>query len=414
MHGILDRMSAENNDAKLKPKDVKGIAADSENEEDAGERALQHSKQMSAAMQTTARLWSRSAQEWPDDGIDMRSTTFNAPLANASSAGRRRGAQTKSRRHPGANQSFAYIAWKEASVKDWVKQLQRGSHPPNKEQMAFLIRVIDRCREESKNLRNPKLKTYSDEPVRDFLLGIPGSGKSTCIKLMRRFFEECLKWEDGVQFQFLASQNTMAALIGGKTVHSWGTIPVNATDAANKLQTKGVDGDVEELYLNALGMRWIIIDETSTLSPSLLGMLDTYLRRACCRHPYARAGKRRRPFGGINLVLGGDLWQLPPVRSNAIFSNPFKSGYSAEEQKIMKMIWRKDDVDSIQKTFVLTQPMRTDDPWLISLLEASRCGRETWEMYCFNHGLPTRNPGSWLPGLNSPACKKQHMRSFSR
>ena len=60
------------------------------------------------------------------------------------------------------------------------------------------------------------------------------------------------KWEDGVQFQFLASQNTMAALIGGKTVHTWGTIPVNATDAGNKLQTKGVDGDVEELYLNAL------------------------------------------------------------------------------------------------------------------------------------------------------------------
>ena len=59
---------------------------------------------------------------------------------------------------------------------------------------------------------------------------------------MRRFFEDVLKWENGVQFQFLASQNTMAALVGGATVHSWGCIPVNATDAAQKVQTKGEDG----------------------------------------------------------------------------------------------------------------------------------------------------------------------------
>ena len=131
-------------------------------------------------MQTTARLWSRSAQEWPDDGIDMRSTTLNAPLASASNskAGRRRGAQQKNKMHPEANQAFAYIAWKEAYVKDLVKQLQRGLHPPNEEQMAFLIRVIDRCREEAKILKNPKLKTYSDEPVRDFLLEIPGTGQT--------------------------------------------------------------------------------------------------------------------------------------------------------------------------------------------------------------------------------------------
>ena len=82
----------------------------------------------------------------------------------------------------------------------------------------------------------------------DCLLGIPGAGKSECIKLMRRFFEECLKWEDGVQFQFLASQNTMAALIGGRTIHTWGVIPVNATDAFNKIHTKGADGDIDELF----------------------------------------------------------------------------------------------------------------------------------------------------------------------
>ena len=58
---------------------------------------------------------------------------------------------------------------------------------------------------------------------------------------------------NGVQFQFLASQNTMAALIGGATVHSWSTIPVNAHDAASKMQSKGCEGDIDELFEKALG-----------------------------------------------------------------------------------------------------------------------------------------------------------------
>ena len=50
----------------------------------------------------------------------------------------------------------------------------------------------------------------------------------------RSCFEDGLGWEDGVHFQFLATQNTMAALIGGKTVHSWGCIPVNIQTALDK------------------------------------------------------------------------------------------------------------------------------------------------------------------------------------
>ena len=148
-------------------------AEETENEDDADERALHQSKQISDAMKTTARLWSRSAQEWPDDGIDMRSTTLDAKLTDACSEGRLRGAKSKNRMHPKASQAHAYIAWKEACVKDWVAQLRRDPHPPNKEQMAFLDRVIHRCREESQTFRSSQRDQYPDEPVRDFLLGTP-------------------------------------------------------------------------------------------------------------------------------------------------------------------------------------------------------------------------------------------------
>ena len=65
-------------------------------------------------------------------------------------------------------------------------------------------------------------------------------------------------------------------------------------------------------------MRWLVIDEVSTLSLGLLGTLEPFLRaKACTRHPYAfqDAIRRRqaRMFGGLNICLTGDLGQLGPV-----------------------------------------------------------------------------------------------------
>ena len=90
---------------------------------------------------------------------------------------------------------------------------------------------------ELRRLQTPKPKGEKDllsEPCRCALLGMPGAGKSLCLALMRDFFEKVLGWKHGVQFQFLASQNSMAALIGGNTVHSWGVIPTNKTAATAK------------------------------------------------------------------------------------------------------------------------------------------------------------------------------------
>ena len=136
---------------------------------------------------------------------------------------------------------------------------------------------------------------------------------------------------------------------------------------------------MDELYTRCLGLRWLLFDELSTLSPQLLGTLDSYLRRACSRHPHARSEGHRRCFGGLNLVLCGDFWQLPPVKSNALFSNPYKSGYSSAEQRIFGMFWKKEK-DSIQQTFVLDKSMRSQDPWLLQLLHADRYGAASWEM----------------------------------
>ena len=314
-------------------------------------------------METTADLWKRSTNPWPETTYD----TAHSRLVGEERPGCRRKPRraTGARRqvHPAAHQQRAYIHWQDDEVDQWLATETAGTEPPTEEQTHFLRAVVKRCRHEQRDLARagnhqlPAKKPNLSEPMRACLFGIPGAGKSHCIKLIRRFFEECLKWEDGVQFQFLASQNTMAAMIGGATVHRWGVIPVNAADAASKTHSTSKDGDIDELFLNALGLRWLILDECSTLSPGLIGLLDAYLRRACMRHPYADRNGAKRPFGGLNIIFAGDLWQLPPVLATPLFANPFRSGYSVQEQKIFKLFWDRTD-DSIQRMFRQGCPRR--------------------------------------------------------
>ena len=110
-------------------------------------------------------------------------------------------------------QSRAYTAWNHKTATSWLRALQQSDKRLNSEQEAFMRRIIDRCQQEARDLTG---SFKNSEPLRDCLLGFPGTGKSTCINTVRDFFEKVLHWEKGVQFQFLASQNTMAALVDGQ------------------------------------------------------------------------------------------------------------------------------------------------------------------------------------------------------
>jgi hypothetical protein len=415
IHRLLDELSQKDKPEGVSSKQATVASEDPANgdEEDDAEavqkKALHRSSQMQTALKVTADLWDRNSKPWPQ--IASRTGLPDwAPPRKPVNRKRKGATMTKKEAKNAAiaHQSRAYIKLRKADAKVWMDTLLASDERPTDEQRRFLERVIARCSEEHAELGKPRVPAAGksinlSEPVRDCLFGIPGAGKSHCIKLLRRFFEDCLKWEDGVQFQFLAQQNTMASLIGGKTVNTWGVIPINPEAAARKNQAKNQDGDIDELFTNALGLRWLVIDECSTISPSLLGQLDAALRRACQRHPHARVDAHRRPFGGINIIFAGDLWQLPPVRAAALFSNPYRRGFSIEEQKIFKMFWQRQE-DSIQRTFELTESKRTTDAWLKAVLKADRAGAETYEMYCFTHGLPTKNPGSWLPDTDKPSC----------
>ena len=128
------------------------------------------------------------------------------------------------------------------------------------------------------------------------------------------------------------------------------------------------------------------------------------MRRARARQDYAkRNDTTARPFGGVNLRFCGDFLQLPPVKALGLYSNPFTTNMEFVEQRTMNYVWRHTD-DSTNGLCELTITHRQKDPWLAHVLREHREGAETWETYCFVHGLPTKHAGSWLPQSEILQC----------
>ena len=86
-------------------------------------------------------------------------------------------------------QPRAYVHFKKAEAD--AAALRKLEKPPTAEQLAFIQAVVERCNQEAKELPQAVGQRGFSEPLRACLLGIPGAGKSECIKWVRRFFEDC-------------------------------------------------------------------------------------------------------------------------------------------------------------------------------------------------------------------------------
>ena len=89
------------------------------------------------------------------------------------------------------------------------------------------------------------------EPLREMIQGLPGAGKTMVITLSVEFFEPVLGWSHGVEFACIAGMNTMAALIGGSTIHSFGEVPIGDDQANSRKKAKAgqarCEHDVHEM-----------------------------------------------------------------------------------------------------------------------------------------------------------------------
>jgi hypothetical protein len=129
-----------------------------------------------------------------------------------------------------------------------------------------------------------------------FLTGEPGSGKTHTINQ----YADYLRSKD-IEASITASTGVAATHLGGMTIHSWSGIGIKT-----KLDKRDLGKIVSNEYITKRVRRAkvLVIDEVSMLSPETLSMVD-----AICRE----IKQSSDPFGGIQVVLVGDFFQLPPV-----------------------------------------------------------------------------------------------------
>lgn len=129
-----------------------------------------------------------------------------------------------------------------------------------------------------------------------FLTGQPGSGKTYTVN-------RYLHWLRGqrVDYAYTASTGIAATHGNGVTIHAWSGIGVREV-----LQRRDLDALTANRRLTTRIERTsvLVIDEISMLPARTLTLVDTV-----CRHIKGKA----IPFGGMQIVLVGDFFQLPPV-----------------------------------------------------------------------------------------------------
>ena len=145
--------------------------------------------------------------------------------------------------------------------------------------------------------------------------GKPGTGKTKVLQTLRDMFEA----DPSV---YLTSMTGISACVIGTpacTLHSFMGLVGHLTSDASELS---IDKCTPQGRKRVQHARVLVIDEVSMLSARLF----TFLER------FARSVRRSdAPFGGLQLILCGDIYQLPPFPDGSEGSRKFKWFFEAEE-----------------------------------------------------------------------------------
>lgn len=122
-----------------------------------------------------------------------------------------------------------------------------------------------------------------------FVTGRAGTGKSTLLRALRTLVDD--------EMAVLAPTGLAAVNAGGQTIHSFFGLPPRLVRPDDIRRSR--NGAVMRR------LKLLVIDEVSMVRSDLMWAIDQSLR--------INRGRPKEPFGGVRLVLFGDLHQLPPV-----------------------------------------------------------------------------------------------------
>lgn len=123
-----------------------------------------------------------------------------------------------------------------------------------------------------------------------FVTGRAGTGKSTLLQHLAR--------NTSKQIAVCAPTGVAALNVEGQTIHSLFRLPIGLIANSELDQS-----DVTRKILNAIDT--LVIDEISMVNADLMDGIDRSLRQA--------RGRRAEPFGGVQIIMFGDPYQLAPV-----------------------------------------------------------------------------------------------------
>ena len=192
-----------------------------------------------------------------------------------------------------------------------------------------------------------------------FLTGKAGTGKST---FLRYVCEHTKK-----KYVVLAPTGIAAVNVGGSTLHSFFKLPFHPLlpndskySARNIKETLKYNGDKRKIIRE---VELIIIDEISMVRADIVDFIDKVLRI------YSR--NLREPFGGKQLLLIGDVFQLEPVVKEEDWRllKPFYKSCFFFDAHVFGNL----NLVSIE----LRKVYRQNDPMFISILDHIRQGKTT-------------------------------------
>lgn len=129
-----------------------------------------------------------------------------------------------------------------------------------------------------------------------FLTGQAGSGKTFVLNQYIKYLRE-----HQINVSITATTGIAATHIGGLTIHSWSGMGIK-----DQLSKSDFESLIKKRYLrkNILNTDVLLIDEISMLHAHQLDLVNQICQAF---------RQNLRPFGGLQVVMAGDFFQLPPI-----------------------------------------------------------------------------------------------------
>lgn len=179
-----------------------------------------------------------------------------------------------------------------------------------------------------------------------FITGRAGTGKSTLLGYFRNTTKK--------NVVVVAPTGVAALNVRGQTIHGFFKFKIGMTVH----DVKKITAEVDQKMYKKIDM--LIIDEISMVRADLFDCIDRFLR--------LNGKNPAEPFGGVQIVVIGDLFQLPPVvgpGEGYIFETKYESPYFFDAPA-----YKQGNFQVIE----LTQVYRQHDPVFIDILDKIRTG----------------------------------------